>query len=144
MKNVAYILVEVFQFLNKRRYAVLRNYDSLPHASGRDIDIIIERRDFFIIRKSLAGLFFHNGFYLIQYYEGSEMHSMVFASSQLGKTDIISFDFLFSIYVRNLVLFEAKDLLETRIFNGEIFHVRKDWEFLAKYTYNTILKEDYP
>ena len=144
MKNVAYILVEVFQFLNKRRYAVLRNYYSLPHASGRDIDIIIERRDFFIIRKSLAGLFFHNGFYLIQYYEGSEMHSMVFASSQLGKTDIISFDFLFSIYVRNLVLFEAKDLLETRIFNGEIFHVRKDWEFLAKYTYNTILKEDYP
>ena len=65
MKNVAYILVEVFQFLNKRRYAVLRNYDNLPHASGRDIDIIIERRDFFIIRKSLAGLFFHNGFYII-------------------------------------------------------------------------------
>ena len=80
MKNVAYILVEVFQFLNKRRYAVLRNYDSLPHASGRDIDIIIERRDFFIIRKSLAGLFFHNGFSIIPQ---SSIHYKEFNSPSL-------------------------------------------------------------
>ena len=41
----------LFDLLNKRcNYAVLRNYELLPRECGRDIDMLIDRKDFFAER----------------------------------------------------------------------------------------------
>lgn len=137
-------LVSAFQLLNSTaNYAVLRNYDSLPDSLGRDIDIIIERKDFIIIKAQLVEMFILNGYKLLQLYKGSEMHSFIFVENKYPYK-LISFDFLFSIYVKDVILLTSEQVLKTREFNGKIFHVRKDMEFLSKYLYNLILKYPYP
>lgn len=138
------ILTEAFALLNKEAdYAVLRNYENLPDKVSRDIDIIIEKKSFISIRKALVKILRDNGFYLFQYYKGSEMHSMVFANAS-DKPILISFDFLFSIYVKDVQLYSARDILANKEFNGFLYHVRIDDEFLSKYIYNLILGEIYP
>lgn len=137
-------IVEIFEYLNDNaRYAVLRNYEFLPEKTSRDIDIIIERKDFFKNRKHIVSIFNKAGYRLFQYYKGSEMYSMVFASVD-DKINLISFDFLFSIHVRNLNLISCEEVLKTSLFNGKIYHVRRDMEFLAKYVYNLMLNAEYP
>lgn len=143
MINASKVLKEIFILLNQTEYAVLRNFEFLPEKISRDIDIIINRKDFESISRKIVTYFYENDFYLIQYYKGSEMHSMAFASKG-EKTEILSFDFLFTVYAKNIVMFEADEVLKSRIFNGKIYHVRRDWEFLAKYVYNAILDQDYP
>ena len=135
----------LFDLLNKRcNYAVLRNYELLPRECGRDIDILIDRKDFFAERTMIIDFFVEKGYKLFQYYKGSEMHSLVFAKVCDGDVDLVSFDFLFSIYVRDLVLFNSKDVLAYRKYTGQIYIVREDFEFLSKYLYNRALKEGYP
>lgn len=136
-------LSKVFQLLNESAsYAVLRNYESLPQKSGRDVDLIINRKDFKEIRARIVEIFATNRYYLFQYYKGSEMHSMVFVKAD--SYEFISFDFLFSIYIKNTILLTSEDVLRTKEFNGNIYHVRKDIEFLSKYMYNLLLKTPYP
>lgn len=44
-------LFSVFELLNSSsNYAVLRNYEALPQAGGRDIDIIIDRSNFHAVK----------------------------------------------------------------------------------------------
>lgn len=137
-------LVQVFQLLNSSaNYAVLRNYESLPQSYGRDIDIIICRNDFKNIRNQIVEIFSRSGHKLFQYYKGSEMHSMVFAETK-APYNLISFDFLFSIYIKDVILLTSKDVLNTKVFNGKIYHVRRDMEYLSKFIYNKILKTTYP
>lgn len=137
-------LISIFQLLNaKTNYAVLRNFESLPHIPGRDIDIIINRQDFYSVKNQFVKIFSQCGYKLFQYYKGSEMHSMVFVEEK-SPYKLISFDFLFSIYAKNIIFLTSEEVLKTKEFNGAIFHVRKDMEFLSKYIYNKILKTPYP
>lgn len=137
-------LVKVFQLLNSAtNYAVLRNFDFLPLNYSRDIDIIINREDFYNIRHQIISVFEKSDYKLLQYYKGSEMHSLVFVEAK-PPYDIISFDFLFSIYVKDTILLSSVDVLKSKIYNGKVYHVRKDMEFLSKYLYNILLNELYP
>ena len=137
-------LIKVFQLLNtSAKYAILRNYASLPHTPGRDIDLIIDRKDFQLVKSQIVEIFSQQGYTLFLYYKGSEMHSMVFAERRTPYT-LISFDFLFSIYVKDCILLTSEEVLKTKEFNGNIYHVRKDMEYLSKYIYNKILKTPYP
>lgn len=139
------LLPEIFNLLNKNcNYAVLRNYEQLPHTPSRDIDIIIKRGDFNKVKTQLADIATKCGFSLFQYYNGSEMNSLVFSSVKNGVISFVSFDFLFSIYVRDIILMTASECLSDREFNGHIYHVRADKEFLSKYLYNKLLNEPYP
>ena len=72
------------------------------------------------------------------------MHSIIFTSSKNEETFLLSFDFIFSIYVRDMILFTADQVLKSKQYNGLLYHVRKDWEYIAKYAYNTILGVPYP
>ena len=138
-------LSSLFNILNENcDYAVLRNYEELPQKSGRDIDLIIDRKDFFSIRERVVDFFIESGYCLVQYYKGSEMHSLVFGRVEQGEVDFVSFDFLFSIYVRNLILFESKEILKNRRYVNGVYVVREDDEFLSKYLYNRLLNENYP
>ena len=57
-------LSKVFQLLNESAsYAVLRNYESLPQKSGRDVDLIINRKDFKEIRARIVEIFATNRYY---------------------------------------------------------------------------------
>lgn len=137
-------LVLVFQLLNSSaNYAVLRNYELLPQNHGRDIDIIICRNDFKRIRNQIVEIFSSLEYKLFQYYKGSEMHSMAFAETK-APYNLISFDFLFSIYIKDTILLTSQDVLKTKMYNGKIYHVRKDMEYLSKFIYNKILKTPYP
>ena len=76
-------LFSVFELLNSSsNYAVLRNYEALPQAGGRDIDIIIDRSNFHAVKKQIVKLFINQGYKLWQYYKGGEMHSMVFVEAK--------------------------------------------------------------
>ena len=145
MNTEELILKKIFELLNKSsNYAVLRNFQDIPQKKSRDIDIIIKRNDFFEIRNSLISTLYTYGYQILMYYKGGEMHSMIFASCKKEESHLVSFDFLFSIYVRDMVFFTADQILKSRQYNGILYHVRKDWEYLAKYTYNTILGVPYP
>ena len=145
MKTEEHLLNRIIDFLNESsNYAILRNYQDIPKQTSRDIDIIIERTDFYSIRKPLVNILYEFGYHVLMYYKGGEMHSFVFASYKKGETFLLSFDFLFSIYVRDMVLFTADQVLKSRQFNGLLYHARKDWEYIAKYAYNTILCVPYP
>lgn len=139
------MLPQIFALLNSDcNYAVLRNYENLPQTPSRDIDIIITRDDFKRIKSRIVDIAFENRFHLFQFYKGSEMFSMVFSCVERGKLSFISFDFLFSIYVRDIVLLTAEECLSDREFNGKLYHVRADKEFLSKFLYNKLLLEPYP
>ena len=145
MNTEELILRKIFELLNKSsNYAVLRNFQDIPQKRSRDIDIIIKRNDFFEIRNSLISTLYTYGYQILMYYKGGEMHSMIFASCKKEESHLVSFDFSFSIYVRDMVFFTADQILKSRQYNGILYHVRKDWEYLAKYTYNTILGVPYP
>ena len=145
MNTEVHLLRRILELLNESsNYAILRNYQNIPKQISRDIDIIINRKDFFKIRRSMVSILNEHGYQMLMYYKGGEMHSVVFASYKECTTYILSFDFLFSIYVRDMVLFTADQVLKNREYNGVLYHVRKDWEYLAKYIYNTILGVPYP
>jgi len=57
---------------------------------------------------------------------------------------IIQFDFFFKTSFRGIILIEAKDMLESRCFNGNLYHVSKEYEFLDKFLYLKVLNTPYP
>ncbi len=146
MKTSSEFLTHIFNLLNKEaNYAVLRNFDGLPKVPGRDIDMIINRKDFLDVRGQILDVIKEFDYKIIQYYRGAEMYSLVIGKVGEGSNfELLSFDFLFSIYVKNAILISSEEVLKTRQFNGDIYHVRKDMEYLSKWLYNKILGEPYP
>ena len=145
MNTEEHLLRKIIELLNdSSNYAILRNYQNIPKQISRDIDIIIKRDDFFKIRKLLVSVLNEHGYQVLMYYKGGEMHSIIFTSSKNEETFLLSFDFIFSIYVRDMILFTADQVLKSKQYNGLLYHVRKDWEYIAKYAYNTILGVPYP
>ena len=145
MNTEEHLLRKIIELLNdSSNYAILRNYQNIPKQISRDIDIIIKRDDFFKIRKLLVSVLYEHGYQVLMYYKGGEMHSIIFASYKNEETFLLSFDFIFSIYVRDMILFTADQVLKSKQYNGLLYHVRKDWEYIAKYAYNTILGVPYP
>lgn len=81
MKTEEHLLKRIIDFLNESsNYAILRNYQDIPKQTSRDIDIIIERTDFYSIRKPLVNILYEFGYHVLMYYKGGEMHSFAFAS----------------------------------------------------------------
>jgi thymidylate kinase len=143
ISHKAIFLKEVFDYLNKNcQYAVLRNYENLPQSASRDIDIIIKRSHLRKAISDLNAIAERLDLRLIQVYEGSEMHTFVWAD--IHSLEIISFDFLFSIYVRSLIVLSADEALKHVSFNSKVYHVNTALEFFAKWVYNCILNEPYP
>lgn len=59
-------------------------------------------------------------------------------------TEIVQFDFFFHTSLFGITLLEAKDFLKHRLFNGAIYHVNKEYEFLDKYMYDRAVGVAYP
>lgn len=147
MNTSADFLTAFFDYLNKNsEYAVLRNFEGLPvHNNSRDIDIIIESTTYRRLKSNLISLIEQEGWKIITYLNSDRLITWVCACvDSNSRTEIVQFDFFFHTSIFGITLLEAKDFLKNRQFNGAIYHVNKEYEFLDKYMYDRAVGVAYP
>lgn len=143
--NTAKFLRDFFDFLNTNTtYAVLRNYEGLPlKNNSRDIDIIIEKKEFYGILKELIHHINLSGYKIILYYKSERLVTLI--CGYIGTNiNLVQLDFFFSTSITGLLILEAESLLKGRIKENNIWHVCKEVEFLDKYLYHKACGIKYP
>ena len=141
------LLAALFGHLNEHcDYAVLRNFEGLPEKNNsRDIDIIIERRAYKKQKKALIALIEELGWKIITYLNSDRVVTWVCGCVDSdSNVEIIQLDFFFNTSLFGVRLINAKEFLANREFNGKIYHVNKDYEFLDKYMYDRAVGVQYP
>ncbi len=147
MRASVRFLTIFFDFLNTNgEYAVLRNFEGLPiHYNSRDIDIIIERLTYLRLKNDLIALIEEEGWKIITYLNSDRLITWVCAYVGCdNRTEIVQFDFFFHTSLFGVMLLDAKDFLKGRQFNGLVYHVDKEYEFLDKYMYDRAIGVAYP
>jgi thymidylate kinase len=140
------LMSSVFEFLNANaHYAVLRNYEGLPQDNdSRDIDIIIEKADFKKIQHRLIAIFEELDWKIITCLNSDRLITYVCARNDEDKTEVVQWDFFFNTSVFGILLMDACEFLQQRRFNGVLYHVSKEGEFLDKYLYIRAVGSNYP
>lgn len=147
MKTSTDFLTRFFDYLNKNgEYAVLRNFEGLPaHNNSRDIDIIVEPATYKRLKYGLIALIEQENWKIVTYLNSDRLVTWVCACVENNShTEIVQFDFFFHTSLFGITLLEAKDFLKHRLFNGSIYHVNKEYEFLDKYMYDRAVGVAYP
>ena len=147
MKTEAQFLTSLFEFLNRGvEYAVLRNFDGLPARNdSRDIDIVLEQATYKRIKSNLIQLVEQAGWNVVTYLKSDRLVTWVCGGmGETGRTELVQLDFFFHTSVFGVYLLEARDLLSHRMFNGAVYHVDKEYEFLDKYLYDRAVGATYP
>lgn len=136
----------VFALLNeKAEYAVLRNFDGFPQANtSRDIDIVLSRSTWKSIHRSLLEAMLKLGWQLVTLLRSDRVDTWVVAHETPEHTELVQWDFFFDTSVFGVRLASAAELLQGRVFNGFLYHVSKEWEFLDKYLYDRAVGVPYP
>lgn len=136
----------VFGFLNERaEYAVLRNYEGLPDDNAsRDIDIIITRGSLRKIKSELVECLCQEGWRIVTYLNSDRLITFVCAKNVGDETEIVQWDFFVNTSVWGVELMSAEEFLEHRVWNGFLYHVDVEGEFLDKYLYNRVVGCSYP
>ena len=137
---------EIIGFLNKNAdYAVLRNFEGLPDKNtSRDIDIIITRKSYKRIKRGLVELIDRSGWKIITYLNSDRLISYVCATTTEEKTEIVQWDFFFDTSVWGVQLMSAEEFLAHKQFNGFLYHVGVECQFLDKILYNSAVGSKYP
>ena len=126
-------------------YAVLRNYAGLPDVNhSRDIDIIISARSFQTVRKALVDAIDATGWKILTYLHSDRLVTFVCGIQEENNTELVQWDFFMNTSVFGIVLMEADEFLIRRKFNGFLYHVDIEGEFLDKYLYNRVVGSQYP
>lgn len=130
------VVKNMFSYLNKNtNYAVLRNEQGLPNfLVSRDIDIIIERQEFFRKLDLIVEVIIESGFKILTKFENDRIYTLVCATTN-NKLDIIQFDFFFQTSIFGFNLLSAKEILETKLFNGKVYHAAPFNQYLDKNLY---------
>lgn len=147
MTTAQQLLAALFGHLNENcEYAVLRNFEGLPERNdSRDIDIIIERKSYKKEKKNLVALLEKEGWKIITYLNSDRVVTWVCGCVDSdSNVEIIQLDFFFNTSLFGVRLINAKEFLAGREFNGKIYHVNKDFEFLDKYMYDRAVGVQYP
>lgn len=136
----------VIDYLNRSaQYAVLRNYENLPDSNrSRDIDIIISEQSFKTIRQELVRLIDRSGWKIITYLYSDRLTTFVCGVQQGNNTEVVQWDFFMHTSVFGIMLMDADEFLTRRKFNGFLYHVDDEGEFLDKYLYNRAVGSRYP
>lgn len=136
----------IFALLNeKAEYAVLRNFDGFPqHNTSRDIDIVLSRKTWKRIHRELLSVMTGLGWQLITLLQSDRVHTWVVAHETEEHTELVQWDFFFDTSVFGIRLASAAELLQGRVFNGFLYHVSNEWEFLDKYLYDRAVGAPYP
>ena len=147
MTTAPKLLAALFGHLNENcEYAVLRNFEGLPEKNNsRDIDIIIERKAYKKQKNALIALLEKHNWKIITYLNSDRVVTWVCGCvDQNSNVEIIQLDFFFNTSLFGVRLINAKEFLANREFNGKIYHVNKDFEFLDKYMYDRVVGVQYP
>ena len=141
------LIREIIGFLNENaEYAVLRNYEQLPVGNdARDIDIIIRRRDFRLLRRRLVGLIDGLGWKILTCLDSDRLVTFVCARiDEDGSVALVQWDFFFDTSVWGIRLMSADEFLADRQFNGFLWHSGPSSKFLDKYLYDRAVGAQYP
>jgi thymidylate kinase len=150
MSDVNYMgkfLSALFERLNELcEYAVLRNFEELPEQNlSRDIDIVLNERDYNRIKPDLLNLVETEGWKIVTLLESDRLITWVCGYiDETGRCELVQLDFFFHTSVFGIRLLSATEILETRRFNGKIYHADKSYEFLDKYMYDRAVGASYP
>lgn len=137
---------DIIGLLNKEaNYAVLRNFEGLPDKNNsRDIDIIITRDSYKRVKDHLVTLINNSGWKIITYLHSDRLISYVCATTTEEQTNIIQWDFFFDTSVWGIQLMGAEEFLANKKFNGFLYYIDTDGQFLDKYLYNRAVGSKYP
>lgn len=144
--TVANHITAIIDCLNQSaEYAVLRNYAGLPDVNhSRDIDIIISMKDFQAVRKALVDAIVATGWKILTYLHSDRLVTFVCGIQKENNTELVQWDFFMNTSVFGIVLMDADEFLFRRKFNGFLYHVDIEGEFLDKYLYNRAVGHSYP
>lgn len=136
----------IIGFLNKKAdYAVLRNFEGLPdNNKSRDIDIIITKKSYKTIKQELVELIDKSGWRIITYLYSDRLITYVCARQERSKTEIVQWDFFINTSVFGILLMDADEFLVHKKFNGFLYYVDVECQFLDKYLYNRAVGAQYP
>lgn len=136
----------IINFLNRTtNYAVLRNYQGLPDKNkSRDIDIIITRKNFKSIKDELINLISKSGWKIITYLNSDRLITYVCAKNDVTGMEIVQWDFFVNTSVFGILLMDAEEFLVNKKYNGFLYYVDIECEFLDKYLYNRAVGSQYP
>lgn len=140
-------ITTVIEFLNQHAdYAVLRNYEGLPDKNAsRDIDIIITSESLRSIKKNLIDLIDKSGWKIINYLSSDRLITYVCAHIDAdGKADLVQWDFFINTSVFGILLMDAPEFLAHKQFNGFLYYVGIECQFLDKYLYDRAVGTGYP
>lgn len=140
-------ITTVIEFLNQHAdYAVLRNYEGLPDKNAsRDIDIIITAESLRSIKKNLIDLIDKSGWKIINYLNSDRLITYVCAHIDAdGKADLVQWDFFINTSVFGILLMDAPEFLAHKQFNGFLYYVGIECQFLDKYLYDRAVGTGYP
>lgn len=137
---------EVIGFLNEKAdYAALRNFEGLPYNNkSRDIDIIITKKSYRQIKNELVGLIDGSGWKIITYLYSDRLITYVCARQDSYETEIVQWDFFINTSVFGILLMDADEFLANKKFNGFLYYVDIECQFLDKYLYNRAVGSQYP
>ena len=145
-ENTIKHISDIIGLLNKEaNYAVLRNFEGLPDKNNsRDIDIIITRDSYKRVKDHLVTLINNSGWKIITYLHSDRLISYVCATTTEEQTEIIQWDFFFDTSVWGIQLMSAEEFLANKKFNGFLYYIDTDGQFLDKYLYNRAVGSKYP
>ena len=129
----------------KANYAVMRNFEGLPsNNNSRDIDIIITRKSYKEIKNVLVEHIDKSGWKIVTYLHSDRLISYVCAKNNAESTEIVQWDFFFDTSVWGIELMSAEEFLQHKKFNGYLYHLDVECQFLDKYLYNRAVGSAYP
>lgn len=139
-------ITRVISYLNdKADYAVLRNFEELPHGNkSRDIDIIITKKSLKAIRQGLLQQMIEQGWQIVTYLHSDRLITYVCGRVDEGQAELVQWDFFVDTSVFGIQLMTAEEFLAHKQFNGFLYYVGIECQFLDKYLYNRAVGAPYP
>ena len=126
-------------------YAVLRNFEGLPdNNKSRDIDIIITRKSYVALKSELLKLIDSSGWKIITYLHSDRLITCVCGFSCGEHIELVQWDFFFNTSVWGILLMDASEFVQHRQFNGFLYYMEVEYQFLDKYLYNRAVGSQFP
>lgn len=146
INNTSDFLTTLFDYLNQNvKYAVLRNFEGLPGRNpSRDIDIIIEKQELDSHKGAIHDLIRESGWQIITYLNNGRLITYVCGTILEHGVELIQIDFFLHTSVHGITLAEASEFIAGRVYNGKVYHVSSEYEFLDKYLYNRAVGASFP
>ena len=130
---------------NNADYAVLRNFEGLPDKNkSRDIDIIITRKSYIALKHTLLKLIDSSGWRIITYLHSDRLITYVCGFSCGEHIELVQWDFFFNTSVWGILLMDASEFVQHRQFNGFLYYMEVEYQFLDKYLYNRAVGSQFP